>query len=202
MGNGSRIIKRKTLEAMRVPQISMGRRGSMGITWFISPTSNPVRYSHGGATHGQQAIFMFIPEKDFAISILTNSDDGGILNTNTLALALELYCGIKPVTPQPLKTPESELKEFTGSYRIGTEAFDLKIKNGLLMYHHIPLGGFPTPDSPPGPASPPVRIALYDKDQAIGLDEPLKNALGDFIRDENGRVEFFRIGGRAHKKIK
>ncbi len=202
MGNGSRIIKRKTLEAMRVPQISMGRRGDMGITWFISPTSNPTRYSHGGATHGQQAIFLFIPERDFAIAILTNSDRGGILNTNVLALALELYCGIKSVAPQPLKTSQSELREFVGSYRIGTEALDLKIRNGGLMYHHIPLGGFPTPDTPPSPAHSPVRIALYDKDQAIALDEPLKNSLGDFIRDEKERVEFFRIGGRAHKKIK
>jgi hypothetical protein len=43
---------------------------------------------------------------------------------------------------------------------------------------------------------------FYDKSHTIGLDEPLKNALGDFIRDEKGRVEFFRISGRAHKKIK
>jgi len=202
MGNGSRIIKRKTLEAMRVPQISMGRRGNMGITWFISPLDDIARYSHGGATHGQQAIFMFIPQKDFALTILTNSDEGGILNTNVVSLALELYCDIKPSTPKLIKTPVNQLREFTGSYRIGTEAFDLKIKNGDLMYHHIPLGGFPTPDSPPGPAIPPMRIAFYDKDQTIGLDEPLKNTLGDFIRNEEGLVEFFRIGGRAHKKIK
>lgn len=202
MGNGSRIIKHKTLKSMRVPQVSMGRRGNMGITWFISPSNNPTCYSHGGATNGQQAIFMFVPEKDFAISILTNSDDGGILNTNTLALALDLYCNIKPAMPQPIKRPASELQEFTGSYRIGTEAFDLKIKNGNLMLHPIPLGGFPTPDSPPGPAAPPMRIMFYDKSHTIGLDEPLKNALGDFIRDEKGRVEFFRISGRAHKKIK
>ena len=201
MGNGNHVIKHKTLKAMRVPQVSMGRRGKMGITWFISPSSDLIRYSHGGATHGQQAIFMFIPEKDFGITILTNSDNGGVLNTNSLTLALELYCNIKPVLPQPIKTSAKELKEYAGSYRIGIEAFDLKIKNGYLIYHHIPLGGFPTPDSPPGPATPPMRIAFYDKDQAIGLDEPLKNTFGDFIRDEKGRVEFFRIGGRAHKKI-
>ena len=47
-----------------------------------------------------------------------------------------------------------------------------------------------------------VNLSPYEKDKTIGLDEPLKNALGDFIRDEKGRVEFFRIGGRAHKKIK
>ncbi|MBK7320469.1 hypothetical protein [Candidatus Villigracilis affinis] len=71
-----------------------------------------------------------------------------------------------------------------------------------LSFSIFPLGGFPTPDSPPGPAMPPMRIAFYEKDQTLMLDEPMKNGIGDFIRDENGRVQFFRIGGRAHKKIK
>jgi len=201
MGNGNRIVKRKTLEAMRIPQAEAGGRGLMGITWFIRAANGISRYSHGGATNGQQAIFMFIPKMAFALAILTNSDNGGVLNTNVLTFALELYCNIKSTMPKPIKTSADELREYVGHYRIGTEAFDLKIKNGYLMYHHIPLGGFPTPDTPPGPAMPLMRIAFYEKDQAIGLDEPLKDALGDFIRDEKGRIQYFRIGGRAHKKI-
>jgi hypothetical protein len=78
----------------------------------------------------------------------------------------------------------------------------LKLKGKNIMYHHIPLGGFPTPNTPPGPALPPMRFAFYEADKMIGLDEPYKDSLGDFIRDEKGRVEYFRIGGRAHKKIK
>ena len=58
-----------------------------------------------------------------------------------------------------------------------------------------------SPESPPSPALPPIRFAFYESDKMIGLDEPYKDALGDFIRDEKGRVEYFRIGGRAHKKI-
>lgn len=202
MGNGSRIIKRKSLEAMRMPQISAGGRGEMGITWFINRSGSLTRYSHGGATNGQQALFVFIPEKDFALALLTNNDNGGVLNNNLLGLALEVYFGIKPKLPQPMKVSTNELKEYVGSYRIGTEAFDLKLKNGELIFQHIPLGGFPTPDSPPGPAMPPMRVAFYEKDQTLMLDEPMKNGIGDFIRDKNGRVQFFRIGGRAHKKIK
>ncbi|HNB87946.1 MAG TPA: serine hydrolase domain-containing protein [Anaerolineales bacterium] len=202
MGNGSRIIKRKSLEAMRIPQISAGGRGEMGITWFINRSGSLTRYSHGGATNGQQALFVFIPEKDFALALLTNNDNGGVLNNNLLGLALEVYFGIKPKLPKPIKVSTNELKEYVGSYRIGTEAFDLKLKNGELIFQHIPLGGFPTPDSPPGPAMPPMRVAFYEKDQTLMLDEPMKNGIGDFIRDKNGRVQFFRIGGRAHKKIK
>ena len=202
MGNGNRIIKRKSLEAMRAPQISAGGRGQMGITWFINKSGPIMRYSHGGATNGQQAMFMFIPEKDFALAILTNNDNGGVLNNAIVNLALEAYFDVKITTPKPIKVNAAELKEYAGSYRIGTEAFDLKIKDDQLIFHHIPLGGFPTPDSPPGPAMPLMRVAFYEKDQAIVLDEPMKNGVGDFIRDEKGRVQFFRIGGRAHKKIK
>jgi hypothetical protein len=203
MSNGKKnMITGKSLRAMRVPQVDAGPRGLMGITWFIRKADDLTIYAHGGATNGQQAYFAFIPEKDFAFAILTNSDDGGILATNVFALALEVYFSAKMKTPKPIKTPASELKEFVGRYRIGTECFDLKVKGEYLIYHHIPLGGFPMPDSPPGPAMPLMRFTFYEKDKVIGLDEPYKDALGDFIRDEKGKLQFFRVGGRAHKKIK
>jgi hypothetical protein len=47
---------------------------------------------------------------------------------------------------------------------------------------------------------PPMRFLFYEKDKVIGLDEPYKDALGDFIRDEKGKLCYFRIGGRAHEK--
>ena len=201
MGNGNKIIKRKSLEAMRVKHVNAGGRGDMGVTWFIRYADDLTTYAHGGATHGQQAYFFFIPEKDFALAILTNSDDGGIITAQTFGWALDLYFGIKLKSPKPLKAPQ-ELHEFVGRYKIGTECFDLKAKGKYLIYHHIPLGGFPKPDSPPGPALPPMRFAFYDKDKLIGLDEPYKDALADVIRDSKGRVGYFRVGGRAHKKIR
>jgi CubicO group peptidase (beta-lactamase class C family) len=203
MSNGKKnIITGKSLRAMRIPQADAGPRGTMGITWFIRKAGDLTIYAHGGATNGQQAYFFFIPEKDFALAILTNSDDGGIINTGIFNYALELYFNAKSKPPKPIQTPPGELKEYAGRYRIGTECFDLKVKGAHLMYHHIPLGGFPRRDSPPGPAMPRMRFSFYEKDKVIGLDEPYKDALGDFIRDEKRRLKYFRIGGRAHEKIK
>lgn len=199
--NGRRVVSRRSLQTMRAKQVSQGPRGDMGITWFIRYADQLKIYAHGGSTHGQQAYFFFIPEKDFALAILSNSDDGGIITAQTFDWALELYFGIKLQSTKPIKTPASELREYVGRYRIGTECFDLKSKGEYLIYHHIPLGGFPTPDTPPGPAMPLMRFAFYEKDKVIGLDEPYKDALGDFIRGDNGKLEFFRVGGRAHKKI-
>lgn len=203
MSHGKKnIITGKSLRAMRIPQVDAGGRGWMGITWFIRKVGNLTTYSHGGATNGQQALFCFIPEKDFALTILTNSDDGGIITTQIFNYALKLYFNVHSKLPAPIEIPPSELKQYVSRYQIGTECFDLKVKGKYLIYHHIPLGGFPRPDTPPGPAMPLMRFTFYEKDKVIGLDEPYKDALGDFIRDETGRLRFFRIGGRAHKKIK
>ena len=205
MGDGKvkdkRIIQKKTLEAMRKKQVFAGGRGDMAITWFIRYADDLTVYAHGGGTHGQQAYFFYIPEKDFALAILTNSDEGGIITAQTFDWALDLYFGIKLKSPKPIDVPTGELKELIGRYKIGTECFDIKVKGKYLVLHHIPLGGFPTPDTPPGPALPPIRFQFYEKDKIIGLDEPYKDALGDIIRDENGGVRYFRVGGRAHVKI-
>jgi CubicO group peptidase (beta-lactamase class C family) len=203
MSNGKKnVITGKSLKAMRVQQADAGPRGGMGITWFIRKVGDIRMYAHGGATNGQQAYFFFIPQKEFALAILTNSDDGGIITSGITNYAIKLYFGAKPKLPKPIQKPAGELKEYVGRYQIGTECFDLKVKGGHLIYHHIPLGGFPTPDTPPGPAMPRMRFSFYDEDKVIGLDEPYKDALGDFLRDGKGKLQFFRIGGRAHEKIK
>ena len=197
-----RVITGKSLKAMRVPQADAGARGWMGITWFIRQVGDVTVYAHGGATLGQQAYFFFIPEEDFACAILTNSDDGGIITSGVFSKAMKLYFNAEAVLPKPMDVLSRELQEYTGRYQIGTECFDLKVRDGYLVYHHIPLGGFPRPDTPPGPAMPPMRFVFYEKDRVIGLDEPYKNAMGEFFRDDKGQLQFFRIGGRAHKKLK
>ena len=203
MGNGKKnVISGRSLRAMREQQADAGPRGGMGITWFIRKMGDIPFYAHGGATNGQQAYFFFIPDQDFALAILTNSDDGGILTAMITNYALELYFRAKPKLPNPIQRSASELKEYAGRYQIGTECFDLKVKGKHLIYHHIPLGGFPRPDTPPGPAMPRMRFSFYENDKVIGLDEPYKDALGDFLRDGNGELQFFRIGGRAHKKLR
>jgi CubicO group peptidase (beta-lactamase class C family) len=201
MSNGKKnVISGKSLRAMRVPQANMGPRGWMAITWFIRRVGDLTIYAHGGATNGQQAYFFFIPDQEFALAILTNSDDGGIITAGIFDSALELYFNTKSKPPKPVTASAGELKQYVGRYRIGTECFDLKVKGKHLIYHHIPLGGFPTPTTPPGPAMPPMRFSFYEKDKVIGLDEPYRGALGDFIRDERGKIQFFRIGSRAHKR--
>ncbi len=198
---GKRVIQRQSLKAMRIPHADAGGRRKMGITWFIRQADGLTVFGHGGATNGQQAGLYFVPRKDFALAILTNSDDGGILVVNALKWALEIYFHAAISEPRPIKTPTSKLKEYAGHYDLPISAFDLKVKNGHLVFHDIPRGGFPMPDSPPGPAAPSVRFAFYEKDHVIGLDEPFEGMMGDFFRDQKGNLRFLRLGSRVHRKI-
>jgi CubicO group peptidase (beta-lactamase class C family) len=197
---GEPVMKRESLEAMRVEQVDAGGRGKMGLTWFIKQAGDLKIYGHGGATHGQQAIFHFIPQEDFAVALLTNSDEGGIITDNLLKWALETYFDTSIPNPQAVQKTETELAEFTGHYELPLSAFDLVARDGYLVKKDIPRGGFPTPDSPPGPVEPDVRLAFYDTDRVIGLDEPRKGALCEFLRDADGKVSLLRIGGRLHPK--
>ncbi|MEJ5223219.1 MAG: serine hydrolase domain-containing protein [Anaerolineales bacterium] len=198
--SGEPVMRRETLEAMRVPQADAGGRGKIGLSWFIRQAGDLTIYGHGGATHGQQATFHFIPQRDFAVTLLTNSDDGGILTDSLLKWALEIYFDTALPTPQPIQKSDEELAEYTGHYDLPLSAFDLTARDGYLVLTDVPRGGFPTPNTPPGPPQPPVRLAFYDADKVIGLDEPNKGALGDFIRDAEGNVRFLRISGRVHPK--
>jgi len=203
MGDGQKgVITKKSLRAMQTPQVSAGGRGDMGITWFVRKIRNVTIYGHGGATNGQQAYLFFLPERDFALAVLTNSDDGNMITSNIVSWAMEVYFNTSILTPTPIKTTPAERKKFTGKYQIGTECCELKVEGDYLMYHHIPLGGFPTPDTPPGPAMEPVRFAFYEEDKVIGMSGPYKDALGEFIRDKKGKLLYFHIGGRAHEKVK
>ncbi len=197
---GQAVMKRESLEAMRAEQVDAGGRGKMGLTWFIRQVNGLKIYGHGGATHGQQAMLHFIPQEDFAVALLTNSDEGGILTDSLLKWVMETYFDASIPTPQPLQKSEEELAEYVGHYELPLSAFELTARDGYLLKKDIPRGGFPTPDSPPGPPEPDVRLAFYETDRVIGLDEPRKGALCEFLRDESGQVRFLRIGGRLHPK--
>jgi hypothetical protein len=80
-------------------------------------------------------------------------------------------------------------------------AYELKLQKGGLILHETPRGGFPKPDSPPLPAPAPMRAAFYEKDKLMVLDEPMKNALGEFLRRPDGSLQYLRLSSRVLKKI-
>jgi CubicO group peptidase (beta-lactamase class C family) len=200
--DGADVMRASTLQQMRSVQVAAGGRGDMGLTWFIRTHGTRTSYGHGGATKGQKATFRFLPDERFAIAILTNSDDGGMVGDSTVSKALELYFGYQAPAPQPIDMASKQLKAYVGEYDYALAHFRVVADQGGIVIHETPKGGFPKPHVPAGPPIPAIRAKMLADDRFVCIDEPRMGEIGDFVRGADGSVAFLRIGGRANPRIK
>ncbi|HEY9337542.1 MAG TPA: serine hydrolase domain-containing protein, partial [Kribbella sp.] len=69
----------------------------VGVSWMLRPTlQGPTVVQHGGDWNGQHSGFLFVPERDFAITLLTNSESGPLLVADLFAddWALQEFAGV------------------------------------------------------------------------------------------------------------
>lgn len=201
LSDGSGLLKPESIELMQTPIVQGSGLDVFGLSWFITPIGDLHVLRHGGATHGFQADFAIVPSRQFAITTLTNSDEGSVLYGDLRANAIQQYLEVTwPETPK-IKLTEEQLLAYTGRYDSALARRDLYLQDGVLMLQSIPHGGFPTPDSPPGETPPPTRLAFWAADKIIGLDDPFKGARGEFLRNANGSIAWFRFGSRVHRPV-
>ncbi len=199
---GERVMESGTIAEMMEPRIPAGFGRKMGLSWFVREPGGIKICGHGGATNGQQAALHFAPGRDFAATLLTNAEAGGILTDSLAEWIAELWFGVAAEKPAPLMgAGPAVLDEYTGRYDLPISTFDLARRPGGFTLRDIPRGGFPRPDSPPGDAAPPMRAVLCEGDRFLVLDEPKKGSVGEFLRDTTGALRYCRLGGRVHIKL-
>jgi len=199
-GEGQRLLSAESLNAMQTPAAPAANGEWMGVSWFLHDLDGAKIVRHGGATNGQMATFLLIPQRKFALVILTNSDRGGELYNPLVKRALADLHGLVEPEPQIIPVSTAELSSFTGEYSSAAQNLRLSLAAGELVLQVEPKGGFPTPDAPPPPAPPPTRLAFCGQDALLCLDEPFKDNRGEFLRDEQGKVAWLRFGGRVHRR--
>jgi CubicO group peptidase (beta-lactamase class C family) len=202
MSEGSGLLKSGTIKLMQTPRLSATGLDVFGLSWFITPIGDTPVLRHGGATHGFTADFAFVPARQFAITTLTNSSEGSTVYVDLRVNAIKSYLGIAwPVTPH-LAMTEEQLAPYAGQYDAPEDRVELTIQNGNLILLSHPKGGFPTPDVPPGETPPPTRLAFWDEDKIIALDEPFKGSRGEFLRNPDGSIAWFRFDSRVHASLR
>lgn len=199
--NGARLLSQESIAAMRTPRVPASGVQHIGLSWFITDLDGTRMISHGGGTHGQVTHLAIVPERKFAVAILTNSDQGGTLIYPLLDRALSLYLDLDNPKATPVDVPQDRLQAFAGRYDSALTGAEITPGEGLLVLQAFDKGGFPTPDMPPGPPLPPVRLAFYAEDRVVGLDEPYKDARGEFLRGPDGRIAWLRVSGRLHRRV-
>lgn len=199
--DGTSLLKPETLRSMQSPLAPAGGDiEAMGVTWMLRTVGGERIVRHGGGTNGQLSAFLMVPDRGFAITILTNADKGGELHDEGVKWALRHYLGLDDADPETLDVPEDRLAEYAGRYEARGSRLDVSVRDGALLIEAFDLGGFPTPESPPRPPDPPVHAKFFAEDRVLVLDAPMKGARCEFLRDANGGISWLRAGGRIHRR--
>jgi hypothetical protein len=105
--------------------------------------------------------------------------------------------GMKKPEPQPFSG--APLERYVGTYESPGSRLTLTTLGERIKIEVQPLGGFPTPESPPGPTPPPAEAFFFSEDRWLVDDGPFKGMVGHFIRDDDGNVVWLRVSGRLYQ---
>jgi CubicO group peptidase (beta-lactamase class C family) len=203
MGNGEGILSPESIHAMQQPQVQSSIAGEWrGLSWVLRDVGPARIVGHNGATNGQTATFQMCPKEHFAIAVLTNSDRGGELHSQVVTEALKQYLHVEAAPPAYIDMNAAALAEYAGTFRAPLTDMALTPDDAGGMWMDItPRGGFPKPDSPPGPKAPACHIRFVNCELAYAIDGASQGAAVEFLRDDAGHIAWARRGGRVHKRV-
>jgi CubicO group peptidase (beta-lactamase class C family) len=206
---GAGVLSAAALRAMRA---DLGPGGTVtgieingvGVSFMQRPTAEGVPvYQHMGDWPGQHAGLMFVPARDFAMIALTNAELGPALTSELFVddWALERFAGLHnppailrslataQLTPyegeywaQAIDPPPGDAEETVITMRAADGRLRVVMKAGATLEFDL---GFYRDDA----------VLLLS---TSGQPTPSRN---DFVRGADGRVAWFRFGGRLHRHL-
>jgi CubicO group peptidase (beta-lactamase class C family) len=197
--DGHRVMNRRALQAM---WSQPGPGGALmveldgwGVSWQIRPTAEgPKVIQHGGDLPGYHSGFFLVPDQQFGMTLLTNSEHGPSLLAELFIddWALRRFTGLSNLPAEPMTLSAAELAPYEGAYwaeQIGftgpAARFEIQLqgKDGALTLTKVGAGA-------------PSQILNFYKDDYVVIAGLGMRA--NFLRDGSGRVAWFRLGGRLY----
>ncbi len=193
---GQRVLTRASLEAMRRPRVpKVGTDDHMGLGWHLRTLSGVTTVAHGG-TLGHILLLELVPERNFAIAILTNHAEGWRLIQDVEREALRTlealtlapghaigHRGLNETMPDaPVLEVQPEAAPYLGTYRRPPSRESVVRLEGTQLQ----LDGNP--------------IAFYAADRAVVTSGAGRGNPVEFIRDGAGVVRWVRYIGRIARR--
>ncbi|HXM54853.1 MAG TPA: serine hydrolase domain-containing protein [Candidatus Dormibacteraeota bacterium] len=206
--DGGRVLQPETLARMQIPTASLQASAlgdSVGISWLLKDIAGVRLVRHGGTTNGQLSAFVLVPEREFAITVLTNSDTGGQLHQEIVKWALETYLGVAEPEPEPLSLGPDELAPYAGRYRTANGLLELVVEGDRLVanatYSDEALAKLRSVYGDQIPEQQPIPIKLLPDDRFVVVEGRGKGGRGYFVR-EGGAISGVDMGGRLAPRVR
>lgn len=200
---GERVLKRESLELMRTAQLrKQSTDDDIGIAWHLRSMGGVRTASHGGTLGGHILLLEIVPERNFAIAILTNANTGWRVIQDVEREALKSYLGMTYApnqaiahrglvetlpTAEPLPT-QPDPSPYVGTYIRPSNSVVIRADNGKLLMQDRPNTGKPGVEMP---------LAFFGPDRTVVTAGPDKGQSVEFVRDAAGRINWVRVVGRV-----
>jgi CubicO group peptidase (beta-lactamase class C family) len=132
--DGKRLLSPILAKEMRVPtSIAPENQAVFGVGWAIRPIGDEFAIMHNGGTNGQRALLIVLPNRGFAVAVLTNGSRGGDAHAALSEWALQRYRGIPPVKPkEAVELTLPQLKRWVGTWERHDRRFEIDLRDGVL----------------------------------------------------------------------
>ena len=198
--DGKQVLAPQSLKAMR-SNPGPGGTATMEIDgvcvgfWQRRTAEGVPVFQHGGSWAGQISDFFLVPDRQFAMTVLTNSTAGSRLFAElgrSSAWVLSQFCGLSNPPAVPKALPPERLEQYEGRYtsgiiaptgppdHIADQTIELRAAGGGLRV---------TGDAE-------LSVAFYRDDHVLTTDSQGQTNRSDFVRGPDGRIAWLRDGGR------
>ena len=107
--------RRSRSAQMQTPQVRVNAEGEWGLGWSLARAGGVRTIGHNGATNGFQAYLVAVPERNYAITMLTNSSRGTSASRGIAKWALARDLGLETPEPTKIELAPDALHRLTGS---------------------------------------------------------------------------------------
>jgi hypothetical protein len=200
--DGKRILSRESLDLMKRATYSLEGTAlgdEVGLAWLIRNVGGTRMVGHGGGTNGQLSAFQMIPERDFAITIMTNSTNGSQLHGQLRVGRWKPSWGRRGRAPAAGADREA-LAECAGTYQTETSRVRIELESGRLVaqaglseHGREAMRAFSGEQERPLP--PPMPLVILPGDRFRVIEGLGKGGRGIFVR-EGGAIVGVNFGGR------
>ena len=207
---GKRLLTSRTMRLMQSDLAVAGAiADSVGVSWLIGDIGVRTVAHGGNVSNLQLSRFLMVPERDFAVTVLTNSGNGRLLGDELERWALRRCLGVVEPAPVFAEVDRNTLAEYAGSYSAKLSHIEVAVRGARLLLttrYNIDL------DEVDEDERPAVRklLAARPKPIELGVTAPDRVAVvrgaeaglrGEFGRDTpGGPVRWLRWGGRVHAR--
>ncbi len=185
-----------TRRSMREQQVEITATTGRGLTWSLERRGDEPVFGHNGATNGFKASLLLMPERNAAIAMLSNGENGVYTERDIERAILAKRFGIIDADPETIPLATGIADRVAGDYHAMLTELTIAEDDGLTV---TMVGLNPFNQERSAPVTAP--IAPVSDDTFIVSEGVRKGTTLQFLPDANGQYTMLRAGGRVALRV-